>query len=119
MDVVQDLIDRKVATFVLIGSSARKLRRGSAVNLLPGRLLAMRLDPLVLAEAAAARLEDVLLHGSLPGIVTEENAAHREQALQSYVTLYLEEEVRPRPWSGISDRSRASWNLRRGSRAGG
>jgi len=36
---VQDLVDRRLARFVLTGSSARKLRRGPGFNLLPGRLL--------------------------------------------------------------------------------
>ncbi|MBI1977658.1 MAG: AAA family ATPase, partial [Candidatus Omnitrophica bacterium] len=38
LDVVQDLIDRGKANFLLTGSSARKLRRGAQVNLLPGRV---------------------------------------------------------------------------------
>ena len=38
LDVVQDLIDRGKANFILTGSSARKLRRGAQVNLLPGRV---------------------------------------------------------------------------------
>lgn len=49
LNAVQDLIDRRLARFVLTGSSARKLRRGSAVNLLPGRLMPLRLDPLSIA----------------------------------------------------------------------
>jgi len=36
MDVAQDLIDRRQARFVFNGSSARKLRRGRDLNLLPG-----------------------------------------------------------------------------------
>src|SRR3989338_3328812 len=47
LDVVQDLIDRQIAQFVLTGSSARKLRRGSSMNLLPGRVVAIHLFPLV------------------------------------------------------------------------
>src|SRR5688572_27882118 len=50
LDVVQDLMDRKTARFVLCGSSARKLRRGTHVNLLPGRVVSVRLDPLMLRE---------------------------------------------------------------------
>lgn len=91
---VQDLIDRKLARFVLTGSSARKLRRGTSVNLLPGRLLPMRLDPLSLAERMPARLEDALINGSLPGIALAPDDASREEDLRAYTTLYLEEEVR-------------------------
>jgi predicted AAA+ superfamily ATPase len=94
MDVVQDLIDRRVAQFVLTGSSARKLRRGTGVNLLPGRLVPLRLDPLSLAERVPSAVQDALVYGSLPGIALDENDAAREQDLRAYVTLYLEEEVR-------------------------
>lgn len=94
LDVVQDLVDRRKARFVLTGSSARKLRRGSQVNLLPGRVLAFRLDPLTTEEIPSLSLEEHLLYGSLPGIVTVEEAGDREKELESYVTTYLEEEVR-------------------------
>ena len=79
VDVVQDLIDRRLAQFVLTGSSARKLRRGTGVNLLPGRLVPLRLDPLSLAERVPPALEDALLYGSLPGVVLDDSNAAREQ----------------------------------------
>jgi predicted AAA+ superfamily ATPase len=91
---VQDLIDRRLARFVLTGSSARKLRRGTGVNLLPGRLLPLRLDPLSLAERVPGTLEEALLYGSLPGIALTADDAVREEELRAYTTLYLEEEVR-------------------------
>ncbi len=94
MNSVQDLVDRRLARFVLTGSSARKLRRGSGVNLLPGRLLPLRLDPLSLAERIPPTLEQALLYGSLPGIALAGNDAAREEDLRAYTTLYLEEEVR-------------------------
>ena len=94
LDVIQDLIDRGLARFVLTGSSARKLRRGPGVNLLPGRVVALRLDPFTLGEMPSARLEDHLLYGSLPGIVLTKEPKNREVDLESYVTTYLEEEVR-------------------------
>jgi predicted AAA+ superfamily ATPase len=91
---VQDLVDRRLARFVLTGSSARKLRRGPSVNLLPGRLLPMRLDPLSLAERVPPTLEEALVYGSLPGIALMADDAAREEDLRAYTTLYLEEEVR-------------------------
>ena len=94
VNVVQDLIDRRVARFILTGSSARKLRRGGRVNLLPGRLVPLRLDPLSLAERVPPTIEEALLYGSLPGIVLAGDAASREEDLRAYTTLYLEEEVR-------------------------
>ncbi len=94
LDVVQDLIDRKIAKFVLTGSSARKLRRGTNVNLLPGRIVALRLDPFSQAELALSSLKQHLLYGDLPGIAALDNNDDREMDLSSYVTTYLEEEVR-------------------------
>ena len=94
LDVVQDLIDRKIATFVLSGSSARKLRRGGSINLLPGRVVALRLDPLTTAELGEEDLERLLLYGSLPGIHSVVQDRDKDTDLASYVTIYLEEEVR-------------------------
>jgi len=94
VNVVQDLIDRKVARFILTGSSARKLRRGGGVNLLPGRLVPLRLDPLSLAERVPPTIEEALVYGSLPGIALAGDDAAREEDLRAYTTLYLEEEVR-------------------------
>lgn len=93
-DVVQDLIDRKVANFVLTGSSARKLRRGHDINLLPGRVVVLKLDPLMEMEREPGSLEDAILYGSLPGIISVENKNDRDVDLKSYVTTYLEEQVR-------------------------
>ena len=94
LDVIQDLIDRQIADFILTGSSARKLRRGATVNLLPGRVVALRMDPFSLREFPAEALEERLLFGSLPGILAVEDWSDRETDLGSYVTTYLEEEVR-------------------------
>lgn len=94
LDVAQDLIDRGLANFVLTGSSARKLRRGKALNLLPGRVVAYHLDPFILKEVAGLALNDYLIYGSLPGILASKATQDRETDLESYVTVYLEEEVR-------------------------
>jgi predicted AAA+ superfamily ATPase len=94
VNVVQDLIDRRMAQFILTGSSARKLRRGRDTNWLPGRLTPLRLDPLTIAERAPPSLEECLLFGSLPGIVGVEGEDDRERDLSAYSSLYLEEEVR-------------------------
>lgn len=93
LDVVQAAIDGKRARFILTGSSARKLRRGG-VNLLPGRVVVLRLDPLNLQEIAPPALERVLCDGSLPGIWQVADARDRETDLRSYVETYIEEEVR-------------------------
>jgi uncharacterized protein len=93
LDVVQAAIDNRLARFVLTGSSARKLRRGG-VNLLPGRVVTLRLDPLNLDEIANPDLAKLLGDGSLPGIWQVANPRDRETDLRSYVESYIEEEIR-------------------------
>lgn len=103
LDDIQVLIDREKRVFALTGSSARKLRRKS-VNLLPGRALQFRMDPLVYPEYLEAfpitnltNLKLVLKYGELPGILTLVADSREKLAgelLASYVTTYLEEEVR-------------------------
>lgn len=94
MDVAQDLIDRKIAQFILTGSSARKLRKGG--NLLPGRIITFYIDPLSMDEIPESHLtiQDRLLFGSLPEIILTTDKFEKEQLLESYITTYLEEEIR-------------------------
>jgi predicted AAA+ superfamily ATPase len=96
MDVVQLLVDQKQAKFIVTGSSVRKLRHGSAVNLLPGRVVVLTMDPLHLEELPEPKPElmDLLLYGTLPHIFTEMEYENKETDLHSYVTTYLEEEIR-------------------------
>jgi uncharacterized protein len=94
MDVVQYVIDESKAQCILSGSSARKLKRGKNVNLLPGRVLYHHLDPLTHREYPQD-LESHLLFGSLPQLATALTTnAEKEAYLRSYVETYLEEEVR-------------------------
>lgn len=96
MDVVQGLIDSNVAQFILTGSSARKLKRGNHINLLPGRVIPLHMSPLSLDELLSSqlKLQELLIYGSLPEIVMTKTTQDKEELLQAYVTLYLEEEVR-------------------------
>lgn len=94
LDVVQDLIDRGKANFILTGSSARKLRRGAHVNFIPGRIVPFRMDPFSLQEFPAKDLNERLFYGSLPGILAVGKQSDRETDLEAYVTIYLEEEIR-------------------------
>jgi len=94
LDVIQWLIDDKKAVFILTGSSARKLRHGSQINLLPGRIRLFRLDPFSFTEwPQAPDLIDLLTFGSLPGIAPQD-AQEKNKDLRSYVTAYLEEEIK-------------------------
>ena len=52
------------------------------------------MDPFSLQEFPAQDLNERLIYGSLPGILAVQPLADREADLESYVTTYLEEEVR-------------------------
>jgi predicted AAA+ superfamily ATPase len=93
LNTVQALIDqsRHKLRFVLTGSSARKLRRGGA-NLLPGRIVLERMDPLCAGELAKpVLLERALQFGMLPGIYL--GGAEAGAILETYAEVYLREEI--------------------------
>lgn len=95
MDAIQDLIDRNIAQFVLSGSSARKLKKPSKINLLPGRVISFRLDPITITEYPDIEdIKTLLFYGSLPEIMLCKNNDEKELLLSSYVSTYLEEEIR-------------------------
>lgn len=90
LDEVHLLIERdKERRFILTGSSARKLKRGSA-NLLAGRALVAHMHPLVSSEVGSERLDDRLLRGSLPSVT---DSAIPFEDLRAYVGHYLREEI--------------------------
>lgn len=95
LNTIQSLLDRPKhgLRFLLTGSSARKLRRGEA-NLLPGRIHAFRMGPLVSAEMAYdVPTSAALIYGTLPGVLAESSVRDREKTLRSYAAIYLREEV--------------------------
>jgi predicted AAA+ superfamily ATPase len=96
MDIAQFFIDQKAAIFILSGSSARKLKHGKEINLLPGRVISLTMPPLLYDEMLSLNpsLEDLLIYGSLPHIIIETNSEAREIDLHSYVSTYLEDEIR-------------------------
>lgn len=92
LDVVHALIEKKKLKFILTGSSARKLKRGSA-NLLAGRAFNYQMFPLTHIELAERfNLEFILQWGSLPKVFSlpEED---RNEFLRSYSQTYLKEEI--------------------------
>jgi predicted AAA+ superfamily ATPase len=95
-DIAQLLIDQNKAQFILTGSSAHKLKHGATINLLPGRVVALTMDPLHFDELPKnyRELNNILVYGTLPFIAQENNNDNREIDLRSYVTTYLEEEIR-------------------------
>ncbi len=78
-------------TFILTGSSARKLKR-SGVDLLAGRAALTSMHPFMAAELGSDFDLDVALDTGLVPIVY--SAPDRRAALSAYLGLYLEQEVK-------------------------
>lgn len=90
LDEVHRLIQKKRVTFLLTGSSARKLRHGGA-NLLAGRAREARLFPLISREIDDFDLLRLINHGGLPEIYDSSEA---DEDLAAYVSTYLREEIK-------------------------
>lgn len=90
LDEVHRLISKRNQTFLLTGSSARKLRRGAA-NLLAGRAFQAELFPLVSCEIENFNLLSYLNTTGLPEFCCREALA--SEFLKAYVGTYLKEEI--------------------------
>lgn len=96
LDVVHSQIEsgKNQTRFALTGSSARKLKRGSA-NLLAGRAFVNHVFPLIHQEwHDVLELSQVLRFGSLPKLIAFKGDAQKKDFLRSYALTYLNEEVR-------------------------
>ena len=89
LDEVHRLIENAGLSFVLCGSSARKLKRGRA-NLLGGRAWRFELHPLTWPETPEFDLLRALDRGLVP---QHYDAANHQRALTGYLDDYLKEEV--------------------------
>lgn len=89
LDEVHWLIENRRASFLLTGSSARKLRRGHA-NLLAGRAWRYEMGPLSCLEIEDFELERAMQAGLLPPHYLSEQP---EMDLRAYVADYLKEEI--------------------------
>jgi uncharacterized protein len=89
LDEVHAMIESTGTTFVLTGSSGRKLRHGGA-NLLGGRARTRHLFPLVFPEIPDYDFLRIINFGSIPSIYTSGNPA---EDLTSYCGNYLKEEI--------------------------
>ena len=78
--------------FILTGSSARKLKRGSA-NLLAGRAITRTLFPFSYLEIKNQPLHDLLQFGLLPPVMLANSQELKQDILSSYVNSYLKEEI--------------------------
>ncbi|MDM7918277.1 MAG: ATP-binding protein, partial [Methanosarcina sp.] len=92
LDEVHELIESKGITFILTGSSARKLKRGGA-NLLAGRAYTYHMFPLTSSEMGDRfDLERALKIGTLPVLWESENEDPNE-FLKAYTETYMKEEI--------------------------
>ena len=89
LNEVHALIENDGLSFVLCGSSARKLRRGRA-NLLGGRAWRFHLHPLTWPEIPDFDLPRALDRGLVP---QHYDSARHRRALAGYADDYLKEEV--------------------------
>ena len=89
LDEVHRLIESRGMSFVLCGSSARKIRR-AGVNLLGGRAWRFEMYPLTWAEVPDFDLTRAMNDGLLPGIYGK---PHARRSLTAYVRDYLVHEI--------------------------
>jgi predicted AAA+ superfamily ATPase len=89
LDEVHWLIENRGLSFILTGSSARKLRRGHA-NLLGGRAWRRTMTPLAYPEISEFNLEKIMISGLLPPHFLSPEPI---EDLRSYIADYLKEEI--------------------------
>ncbi len=92
LSIVHKIIEeQRNKTFILTGSSARKLNK-TGVDLLAGRALKKNMHPFMAAELGKQfNLMKALEYGMVP-IVTD--SADSAEVIKTYITIYLEEEVK-------------------------
>jgi predicted AAA+ superfamily ATPase len=90
LDEVHRLIAKRKQTFLLTGSSARKLRKGSS-NLLAGRAFTASLLPLTSQEIPNF---DLLAYLNTTGLPEYYNHPDAKEYLKAYVGTYLQEEIK-------------------------
>ena len=89
LDEVHWLIENRTASFLLTGSSVRKLRKTHS-NLLAGRTWRFEMAPLTFYETKGFVLEKVLKSGLLPPHFL---SSHPQRDLRAYVANYFKEEI--------------------------
>ncbi len=92
LDEVHLLIEKVNASFILCGSSARKLRR-EGINLLGGRAWRYEFFPLVYPEIPDFDLLRALNFGLIPSHYSS-SAAHWKRSAKAYINDYLKEEIK-------------------------
>lgn len=94
LDEVHSLIESNIASsFILSGSSSRKLKRSHA-NMLAGRAWTFRLFPFIYQEIKDSfEIGNILRFGALPSVYLSKDDLERSEILRSYVDTYIEEEI--------------------------
>ena len=94
LDVIQKLMrEMPDIQFIMTGSSARKLKRGSG-NLLAGRAFQYYLFPFSVFELdEKVDFDSLLAFGSLPELFQKQLEEDKKEFLKSYVQTYLKEEI--------------------------
>ena len=90
LNEVHRLISERRLTFILCGSSARKLKRRGR-NTLGGRALPVYLYPLVSAEIPDLNIDHAINYGMIPSHYLAKNPSRR---LAAYIEVYLKEEIK-------------------------
>ncbi len=89
LDEAHWLIENTEISFLLTGSSVRKLRRSHA-NLLGGRAWRRTMTPLSFIETEGFNLEDIMVSGLLPPHYLSNNSI---EDIRGYVADYLKDEI--------------------------
>jgi len=98
LDIVHQLIVNEKRTFILTGSSARRLKQ-KGVNLLAGRAFIFNLYPFSSQELSSSfKLEKALVQGLLPESYLSESAQDSQEYLKAYCFTYLEKEIQQEQW---------------------
>lgn len=93
LDVVHSILARQSRQFILTGSSARKLKRGTS-NLLAGRAFVLHLYPFSYQELGASfDLSSALQYGLLTQVCQFDTSKDKQRYLQAYTQTYIREEV--------------------------
>ena len=93
LDIVHHLIGTTNKLFILTGSSAKRFKHGGA-NLLAGRAILHHLYPFIYLERESQfHPHYALQYGMLPKIFELTSDLDKQLFLETYVNLYLKEEV--------------------------
>lgn len=94
LDEIHSLIESGVqCSFILSGSSSRKLKRSHA-NMLAGRAWTFNLYPFSHMELRDHfHLLSALKYGTLPGVCLNIREYEKQETLRSYVDTYIKEEI--------------------------